>query len=291
MFRLLGIHPGTDVTVSTAASLAGIPREQASLLLTELCHEHLLTEYHPGRYIFHDLLRTYAAECARYIVSKAKRSAAVRRVFDYYLHTANVATSFLCPHPIEVSRPRLQTGVVLEEIGGTRQAEAWFENEGHALLAIIDQAAEEGHIPYAWELPWVAGRYLRGEMHQKRMMTAQESAMALAVKHGDLAGQIMARQHLAWLIVQLEGTPTDRDHRCQGWLACWCPLSRLGSVGVCVPDFANRRDLAHLFRLLRLTGARSQLSISRWIPCCSPRVTCSPVRTLPPATSHGDLAR
>jgi hypothetical protein len=65
MFRLLGIRPGLDITVSTAARLAGVPRGQAHLALTELCDEHLLTEYAPGRYSCHDLLRAYAAERAR----------------------------------------------------------------------------------------------------------------------------------------------------------------------------------------------------------------------------------
>ena len=62
MFRLLGIHPGPDITVPAAASLAGLPPGQAHLALAELCDEHLLTEYVPGRYSCHDLLRSYAAE-------------------------------------------------------------------------------------------------------------------------------------------------------------------------------------------------------------------------------------
>ena len=64
MFRLLGSHPGLDITVSTAAGLIGVPRGQVYLALTELCDEHLLTEYAPGRYSCHDLLRAYAAERA-----------------------------------------------------------------------------------------------------------------------------------------------------------------------------------------------------------------------------------
>jgi hypothetical protein len=80
VFQLLGIHPGPDITVSTAASLAGIPREQAYLALMELCDEHLLTKYGPGRYCLHELLRAYAAELAHSSGSAAERDAAVRRV-------------------------------------------------------------------------------------------------------------------------------------------------------------------------------------------------------------------
>jgi DNA-binding SARP family transcriptional activator/transcriptional regulator with XRE-family HTH domain/tetratricopeptide (TPR) repeat protein len=199
MFRLLGIHPGPDITVSTAASLASVPRGQACLALTELCDEHLLVEYAPGRYSFHDLLRAYAAERARSSDSDAERRAAVRRVLDYYLHTASVAAALLCPYRTEVTWSRPQAGVVLEEIGGHAQAAEWFENERRALLAMIRQAAEEGHAPHAWELPWVAGWYFHDKVYRQRLMLAQESALAVAVRQGDPAGQAMARQHLGWL--------------------------------------------------------------------------------------------
>src|SRR5207245_2139608 len=62
MFRLLGVHPGPDITVPAAASLASLSPGQAHLAVAELCDEHLLTEYVPGRYTCHDLLRSYAAE-------------------------------------------------------------------------------------------------------------------------------------------------------------------------------------------------------------------------------------
>jgi DNA-binding SARP family transcriptional activator/transcriptional regulator with XRE-family HTH domain/tetratricopeptide (TPR) repeat protein len=212
MFRLLGIHPGPDITVSTAASLAGLPRGQAGLALTELGDEHLLTEYAPGRYGFHDLLRAYAAERARDNDSDAERRAAVRRVLDYYLHTARAAAALLCPYRTEVTWSRPQPGVVLEEIGGPAQAAEWFENERHALLAMIGQAAEEGHAPHAWELPWVAGWHFHDQVYRQRLVVAQESALAVAVRQGDLAGQAMARQHLGWLSFLLGDTVSAHDY-------------------------------------------------------------------------------
>jgi DNA-binding SARP family transcriptional activator/transcriptional regulator with XRE-family HTH domain len=199
MFRLLGIHPGPDITVSTAASLVGLPRGQAYLALAELCDEHLLTEHAPGRYGFHDLLRAYAAERARSSDSDAERRAAVRRVLDYYLDTASAAAALLCPYRTEVTWSRPQPGVVLEEVGGPAQAAEWFEKERHALLAMIGQAAEEGHAPHAWELPWVAGWYFHDKVCRQRLVAAQESALMVAVRQGDLAGQSMASQHLGWL--------------------------------------------------------------------------------------------
>ncbi len=199
VFRLLGIHPGPDITVSAAASLVGLPRGQAYLALAELCDEHLLTEYIPGRYICHDLLRSYAVEEAITRESEADRHAALQRVLDHYLHTAIVASGFLYPYHTKIGRARPQPGVMLEEIGGPAQAAEWFLNERHVLLAMIGQAAESGYAPYAWELPWFAGWYFQDKACWQRLAAAQESALVVAARLGDLAGLATANQHLGWL--------------------------------------------------------------------------------------------
>jgi hypothetical protein len=58
---LLGLHPGPDISVPAAASLAAVPSTRAGALLAELAAAHLLSEHRPGRYTAHDLLRAYAA--------------------------------------------------------------------------------------------------------------------------------------------------------------------------------------------------------------------------------------
>ena len=212
MFRLLGIHPGPDITVPAAASLTGMPREQAYLAMAELCDEHLLTEYTPGRYSLHELLRAYAAEGAQSKDSEAERRGAVHRVLDYYLHAAISASNFISPYFTQLTWHRPQPGVVLEEISRPEQAAEWFENERTALLAAIDQAAEGGYSPHAWELPWAAGWLFQDdEACWRRLATTQESALAFAVRLGDLGGQVMARQHLGWLRFLL-GDLADAGH-------------------------------------------------------------------------------
>jgi DNA-binding SARP family transcriptional activator/tetratricopeptide (TPR) repeat protein len=199
MFRLLGVHPGPDITSSAAASLTGLPREQAYLALAELCDEHLLTEYLPGRYTCHDLLHSYAVEEAMIRESEADRQAAVHRVLDHYLQAASVASGFLGCHHTEVTRTPPQPGAMIEEIKGHAQAAEWFQNEQHVLLAMIAGAAEGGYAPYAWELPWVAGCYFQDKASWQRLAAAQEAALAVATRLGDVAGLAMALQHLGWL--------------------------------------------------------------------------------------------
>jgi hypothetical protein len=65
MFRLLGLHPGPDITAAAAASLVGVPVRQARQTISELLRANLLAEHVPGRFAIHDLLRVYAADQAR----------------------------------------------------------------------------------------------------------------------------------------------------------------------------------------------------------------------------------
>ena len=144
MFRLLGVHPGPDITAPAAASLAGMNPLEARRLLRELARGHLITESLPGRFAFHGLLRAYAAEQADAIDSSAGVRAAVLRTLDHYLHTALAAARRLSParEPDDLDPPR--PGVTPEPVADHQQALAWFEAEHRVLLAIISLAGESG---------------------------------------------------------------------------------------------------------------------------------------------------
>ena len=60
MFRLLGMHPGSDIDVFAAAALVGLTVDEAENLLDALCDMHLLIPHLPGRYRLHDLVRDFA---------------------------------------------------------------------------------------------------------------------------------------------------------------------------------------------------------------------------------------
>ena len=200
MFQMLGIHPGPEITVPGAAALAGLKRARARAALAELCDGHLLTEHAPGRYTCHELLRAYAAEAAaRTRIREDGWRACVYRMLDYYLHTASAASillfPYLAPRMLEPPRP----GVLPERFATVRQATRWARSEARVLLAVIDQAAEGGYGPHAWELPWAAGWLFRDEAGWRKLAAAQEAALVIADGLGDLAGAALAHHHLAWL--------------------------------------------------------------------------------------------
>lgn len=62
LFRLLGLHPGPDLTAPAAAALAGTDDATAQRLLDRLVAAHLVQEHAERRYSLPDLLRSYAAD-------------------------------------------------------------------------------------------------------------------------------------------------------------------------------------------------------------------------------------
>ena len=131
--RLLGIHPGPDISLAAAASLTGLTKPRARLALTELTNVHLLNEHVPGRFNFHDLLRAYATEQAEAMETADERQTAINRVLDYYLHTGFAADRLIDPHKESIALTPPSPDVTLENPTDQAEALAWFKIERHVL--------------------------------------------------------------------------------------------------------------------------------------------------------------
>jgi DNA-binding SARP family transcriptional activator/tetratricopeptide (TPR) repeat protein len=196
MFRLLGIHPGPDISVPAAASLAATAEAGARRLLGELARAHLIAEHLPGRYAFHDLLRAYAAEQAHTDTGTSRREA-TGRVLDHYLHTAAHADRVLEPakEPVILAAPR--PGAAPGQPADHQQALAWFEAEHQVLLAAISLAAGSGFDVHAWQLPWAMASFLQTRGHWQEWAATQRTALAAATRLGDAAAQALSGRLLA----------------------------------------------------------------------------------------------
>jgi tetratricopeptide (TPR) repeat protein/transcriptional regulator with XRE-family HTH domain len=192
MFRLLGVHPGPDISAAAAASLAAVSEPQARRLLRELTRAHLVTEHAPARYASHDLLRAYAAAQARDSDSESDRAAATGRILDHYLHTGYRASLLIEParEPIALAPPR--DGVEPESLDGYQQAVTWFETERQVLSAAIARAAGSGFDRHAWQLPWVMADYLDWRGHWDERVALLSAGLASATRLGDAAGQAVS---------------------------------------------------------------------------------------------------
>ena len=212
MFRLLGVHRGPDISVPAAASLAGASPRLARQALAEVARAHLLTEHAPGRFAFHDVLRSYAAEQARARDGDAERAAAVRRVLDHYLHTAHAAALLLYPHREQILLSPPPPGTLPEPLTTSAQAQAWFEAEHQVLLAAIAQAGEAGFDVHAWQIPWAMRNYLDRRGYWPELAETQRCALAAARRQADRPGQAHAHRNLGRACLRLGRYDDARAH-------------------------------------------------------------------------------
>jgi DNA-binding SARP family transcriptional activator/tetratricopeptide (TPR) repeat protein len=212
VFRLLGVHPGPDITAPAAASLAGIPLGQARQALGQLTRASLLTEHSPGRFAFHDLLRAYAAELAGAEDGDTARREATHRMLDHYLHTAVPAGFLVHPASDPLALAPARPGVVPEVIVGREQAMAWFEAEHQVLLAVIVQTASTGFDTHAWQLPVALTTFLALRGYWRDSVAAQQMGLAAARRLGDLSVQARVHRNLAHVSVLLGSYQDARAH-------------------------------------------------------------------------------
>lgn len=145
------------------------------------------TEYTPGRYRFHDLLRIYAAEAAETDERDAGRAAALQRVLTWYLHTAEAASWRLEPAqrriPLGVTPPHCQP----LPFAAYHQALAWCAAEHENLVAAIGQAAATGHDDIGWQLPVTLTGFF-GLRRRWADLQATTIAVTCARRRGDQHG-------------------------------------------------------------------------------------------------------
>jgi DNA-binding SARP family transcriptional activator len=263
MLRLLGVHPGPDISIPGAASLAGWPVPQARRALAELAAAHLVTERAAGRFDSHDLLRAYAAERARISDSAADRRDALIRVLDYYLHAGFAASIAVQPDRQRIPLGMLLPGVVAEQPGTRPEALAWLRAERRAIALAASAAAVAGLTAYAWQLPWVTALFLRRHGYWHELAETQRIAIGALTADDGRAFCIGARRVLALAELRL-GNP-DAASAC---LRDALEIARL--AGLTETEVRVRVDLAEVRRAAgdeqgSLAQARHALELARTI--------------------------
>jgi hypothetical protein len=212
LFRLLGLHPGPDITPPAAASLLGDTSAYTQRLLTELARTNLIREYTTGRYTLHDLLHAYANDLTEATDPEDHRRAAAARLFDYYMHTAHDAARLLDPHkdPIEIPLTTPATVVNPDHFADRGQANSWLAGERRVLLSVLRYAIQSGHDTRAWQLAWTLRHFLDRQGHVQDLALTGELAAAAAQRMDTpiaraFAERIRARAH------SLLGHSTEAD--------------------------------------------------------------------------------
>lgn len=217
LFRLLGLHPGPDISMAAAASLAALPLHEAHLRLRELARAHVLAEHTLGRYSFHDLLRAYATELTDDHDPDEERRAAVVRMLDHYTHTAHTAAGLLYPQrdPIAMPLAPPAPGTHPEQLIDSDEATRWFTMEQPVLLSVVRLAAKTGFDTHTWQLAWGLDTYMDLRGHWHGLTTVWHAGLSAARHLQDLAGQAIAHACLAHAETRLGHHEAGQTHLAQ----------------------------------------------------------------------------
>jgi tetratricopeptide (TPR) repeat protein len=198
MFRLLGIHPGQDIGLPAAASLAAVPVENARKALDELVRAYLVVEHRPSRFTFHDLLRAYAAEQALMHENIDCLEEAIRRLLDYYLRAMHAGELLVYPARLKVELPQPVPGSLPERFDTQKEALAFCRTERHVVQALVRNAAERGGFDdYCWQIPRAMAPLLSRDSLWHDYLVSQRIALAAAYNLGDHRGLAHAHYEFA----------------------------------------------------------------------------------------------
>ncbi len=213
LFRLLGIHPGPDLSVAAAASLAGRPLHETRAALRQLVSASLLLTPTPGRYAMHDLVRAYAGELAHQTDPRSDHlREASRRMLAHYVHTGYAADRLLNPARATIALDPAPAGVLPEALADVPRALAWFTTEHPVLLAVHDHAVAVGLDTETWQLTWTLWTYLDRQGHWHELTAASHAAIAAAGRAAGPAAQAEAHRLLARAHTRLNQLADAQTH-------------------------------------------------------------------------------
>ncbi|MFD5030738.1 BTAD domain-containing putative transcriptional regulator [Streptomyces sp. NPDC058220] len=198
VFRLLGLAPALEIGLAAAGSLVARPAAATRAVLRELETVHLVQQPVPGRYQLHDLVRLYAAERAGDDQPAESRRQALRRLTDFYLHTAYAGDRILGPfdhHSLELGRPA--EGSTAQPLPDQTAVMAWFRTEHAGLLAAQRLAVEQGWDVPVWQLARVLDGFMwrQGRLHDH--MALWRTGLAAAERLGEVSVRAWAHRRLA----------------------------------------------------------------------------------------------
>ncbi|NKE64115.1 tetratricopeptide repeat protein, partial [Lentzea sp. PSKA42] len=180
LFRLLGLMPGSGISLAGAASLAGLGLSETRALLAELARANLLDESEPGRFTCHDLLRDYAAELA----GDDERDEALHRLLDHLALTSVEAGVAFTPTRHRPHTPEPAAGVVVTPISTYEEALAWLMTEHPTLMS----AMPHGTPTQTWLMGWSLADVLDRQAHYRDLLTSQQLAVAALEQLDDTDG-------------------------------------------------------------------------------------------------------
>jgi tetratricopeptide (TPR) repeat protein len=200
LFRLLGIHPGPDISWNSCVALC--PDVAARQVLNELICSNLIMEHRRGRLILHDLLRAYAREQADADPDGAERSVFAVRIVDHYLGVLVAAARWLDLSQIDVTVPGAAEHGQWA-FNGYDDAMNWFVAETTIVLEAIEFAAWHGLDEHVWRMAWMCNTFLRRSGLRQQRVDVNRAAFDAAARADDKIAWAKSARRLASALARL----------------------------------------------------------------------------------------
>ncbi|MFJ9738342.1 tetratricopeptide repeat protein [Streptomyces sp. NPDC101166] len=189
LFRLLGLHPGPDADVHSAAALAGESADRTRRALDVLAGAHLVERTAPGRYGMHDLLRAYAGELAVRHHATRDRDAALARLLDHCLAASAAAMDLLYPAERHL-RPVVDLpSAGLPPLRTAEECRAWLAAVQPTLVALCSRTEEPGPSGHTVRLATTLHRHYERCGHYADALAVHTHALRAARSAGDARGE------------------------------------------------------------------------------------------------------
>ncbi|MFJ2890583.1 tetratricopeptide repeat protein [Streptomyces sp. NPDC087305] len=152
LFALCGLHPGTRLDIRVVAALADLPARDVRRGIRELRDAHLVDTDGARRYRLHDLLHAYARTRAHEDLAEETVSAALDRLIDCYLCTADCADLAVAPGRYRLPHNVARTPHSTPDVAGREAALAGFADELPQLTAFVRTSAAGSDPSRCWIL-------------------------------------------------------------------------------------------------------------------------------------------
>ncbi len=195
VFRRLGLHPGPEFSVQTAAAMAELDLPEMRQVLAALTQAHMIEPAaRRDRYRFHDLLRAYAADRVGRDDGPVERERTRRLLLEWYAHHAKIAHQILFPAHNDWN-PALQLTTYTHPViplTGRKDAWSWAELERSNLIASVRDAHLHGQAHLTELLATATGMILFRLGYSKDLSNLHQSAITASRHRGDRLAEIHA---------------------------------------------------------------------------------------------------
>jgi tetratricopeptide (TPR) repeat protein len=212
-FRLLGNHPGPDVSVAAAAALIGVERLSAARQLDGLVKENMLAQPEQRtRYRQGNLLRKYAIRCGASEHWRDERQDAQQRILSFYHRGSHDADRISFPNRESGALEPLVAGVTPPEFPDATAAREWLIQERRNLTAAIGFARAHGYHKYVTAMSSSTGETFLRLGYYEDVVFGLRAAIASAEAISDIEMLADSLGNLGFVFLRLRNHVAAEDY-------------------------------------------------------------------------------